>query len=273
MAALPYIQLYVSDYLSDAAHLTAIQHGAYLLLIFNYWQKGHALNNSNERLANVARMSNAEWEENKAVIAEFFRIEGDEWHHDRIDSDLFAVAAKSTKASRAGKASANNRAASVQQSSSERSTDVEQTLNHTDTDTDIDKSKEQKGGRPPALTLPEWLPESAWHDWHVFRNQRKGWTPKARELSLAALAKLYAKGHDPTAVIERSIERGWTGLFEPSGSLPPRAAQPAQPSKTLAAIQRLEDRKNANLDRERNIPRLTEAAHAQLESPASAGRN
>ncbi len=143
----------------------------------------------------------------------------------------------------------------------------------TDTDTDTDKSKEQKGGRPPALTLPEWLPESAWHDWHAFRNQRKGWTQKARELSLASLTKLYAKGHDPTAVIERSIERGWTGLFEPSGSSPPRAAQPAQPSKTLAAIQRLEDRKNANLDRERNIPRLTEAANAQLESPASAGRN
>ena len=169
MAALPYIQLYVSDYLSDAAHLTAIQHGAYLLLIFNYWQKGHALNNSNERLANVARMSNAEWEENKAVIAEFFRIDGDEWHHDRIDSDLFAVAAKSTKASRAGKASANNRAANVQHATSERSTNVEQTLNHTDTDTEqkiLSSSDDDLPAEPkptaPAIPYDDIL--SAFHE-------------------------------------------------------------------------------------------------------------
>lgn len=77
-----------------------------------------------------------------------------------------------------------------------------------------DSLKKQKGGKPPALTLPDWLPQSAWDDWHAFRNSRKGWTQKARELSLRTLTKLYAKGHDPTAVIENSIEKGWTGLFE-----------------------------------------------------------
>jgi hypothetical protein len=77
-----------------------------------------------------------------------------------------------------------------------------------------DSLQKQKGGKPPALTLPAWLPESAWADWHVFRNQRKGWTHKARELSLATLTKLRKHGHDPTQVIEQSIERGWTGLFE-----------------------------------------------------------
>ena len=78
-----------------------------------------------------------------------------------------------------------------------------------------DSREKQKGGKPPALTLPDWLPESAWLDWHAYRNSRKGWTHKARELSLAKLTKLRTQGHDPTAVIEQSIERGWTGLFEP----------------------------------------------------------
>ena len=78
-----------------------------------------------------------------------------------------------------------------------------------------EQDQKQKGGKPPALTLPDWLPQSAWADWHAFRNTRKGWTYKARELSLAKLTKLRTQGHDPTAVIEQSIERGWTGLFEP----------------------------------------------------------
>ena len=134
MAALPYIQLYVADYLADTAHLTAAQHGAYLLLIMNYWQRGKPLNNFNERLTNVARMSNDEWETNKKVLQEFFIIDGDEWTHSRIEADLAAVLSKSTKASAAGKASA-------QRKLNERSTNVDRTFNHTDTDTDTDTDK------------------------------------------------------------------------------------------------------------------------------------
>lgn len=65
-------------------------------------------------------------------------------------------------------------------------------------------------------TLPPWLPERSWADWCAFRLKKsgKGWTERAAELSLRKLAALRDQGHDPTAVIEQSIERGWTGLFE-----------------------------------------------------------
>lgn len=80
----------------------------------------------------------------------------------------------------------------------------------------IQKQEDQKKGAAKAsqLGLPDWLPKSAWNDWHNFRNSMKGWTHKAKTLSLGTLTKLREKGHDPTAVIEQSIERGWTGLFE-----------------------------------------------------------
>lgn len=68
---------------------------------------------------------------------------------------------------------------------------------------------EKKG----ALTLPDWLPEANWKMWHDFRNSRRGWTHRARELSLLTLTKLRDAGGDPVAIIEQSIERGWTGLF------------------------------------------------------------
>jgi len=73
------------------------------------------------------------------------------------------------------------------------------------------KEESKTRAAPPAL--PDWLPPAVWDDWHKFRNARKGWTPKARALSLAKLGRLYDDGNDPQAVIEQSIERGWTGLF------------------------------------------------------------
>ena len=109
MTTLPYIQLYISDYLADTAHLTTAQHGAYLLLIFNYWQKGHALNNNGERLANVTRMNSEEWADAQRVLREFFRIDGDLWFHERIESDLEKVRDQISKNSKSGKIGAEKR--------------------------------------------------------------------------------------------------------------------------------------------------------------------
>ena len=128
MASLPYMQLYVSDYLADTAHLTAQQHGAYMLLLMNYWQKGRALENTDERLQHVARLTSEEWAANKSILAEFFLVEGDTWTHSRIEEDLAKVREKSVKASANGKRSFNARL-----------TPAQQTLNHKDKDKDIDK--------------------------------------------------------------------------------------------------------------------------------------
>ena len=56
MASLPFIQIYIADYMADTQHLTTEEHGAYLLLIFNYWQTGKPLRI--DRLQMIARMGN-----------------------------------------------------------------------------------------------------------------------------------------------------------------------------------------------------------------------
>jgi uncharacterized protein YdaU (DUF1376 family) len=141
MAALPYMQLYIADYLADTSHLTTLQHGAYLLLIFNYWQRGKPLSSTSERLASVARMSNEEWKIIEPVLAEFFKVTDSEWIHHRIESDLLDVLSKSTKASAAGKASARKRYGNRDLPFNERSTGDEPL--RTDTDTDAEPDAEE----------------------------------------------------------------------------------------------------------------------------------
>lgn len=69
---------------------------------------------------------------------------------------------------------------------------------------------------PAKLTLPDWLTAESWGMWDRFRKQKggKAWTDDAKRLSLSTLTKLHAAGNDPKAVIEQSIERGYTGLFD-----------------------------------------------------------
>ncbi|MFG3963083.1 DUF1376 domain-containing protein [Escherichia coli] len=86
MAALPYMQLYIADYLADTMHLSAEEHGAYLLLMFNYWQTGKPI--PKNRLAKIARLTNERWADVEPSLREFFCDNGDEWVHLRIERDL-----------------------------------------------------------------------------------------------------------------------------------------------------------------------------------------
>jgi uncharacterized protein YdaU (DUF1376 family) len=136
VTSLPYMQLYVSDYLADTAHLTAQQHGAYMLLLMNYWQRGKALDNSNERLSHVARLSLEEWADAKPTLEEFFIVEGNLWTHARVEDDLEKIREKSAKASFAGTRSV------VARGLNKRSTNAEQALNHKEEDKEEEEDKD-----------------------------------------------------------------------------------------------------------------------------------
>lgn len=86
--------LYVADYLADTGHLSAAEHGAYLLLIMHYWQNG-GLPNEDRRLARIARMSPAEWDDARETLFDMFE---DGWRHHRIDAELKAAQEISEKA-------------------------------------------------------------------------------------------------------------------------------------------------------------------------------
>jgi uncharacterized protein YdaU (DUF1376 family) len=109
------MQLYTSDYLADTAHLTTEEHGAYLLLLMNYWQRGKPLDNTDGRLAHVARLSAERWQEVEPILAEFFMIEGNIWVQARIERDLDKIRDKSSKLAANGSIGGSKRQANAKQ--------------------------------------------------------------------------------------------------------------------------------------------------------------
>ena len=82
-----WMPLFVADYLADTNRLTTVQHGAYLLLIMDYWRNG-ALPDDDAILAQVTRMSPDAWSIAKATIQAFFQIENGKWTHRRIELEM-----------------------------------------------------------------------------------------------------------------------------------------------------------------------------------------
>jgi len=88
MPATPYMKLYIGDYLGDTSHLTTLQHGAYLLLIMAYWQKGGCVRNADAMLRQCTRTTPEEWEACREVVLEFFEDREGFLYHKRIDKEL-----------------------------------------------------------------------------------------------------------------------------------------------------------------------------------------
>ncbi|EFK5749478.1 DUF1376 domain-containing protein [Escherichia coli] len=245
MAALPYMQLYIADYLADTMHLSAEEHGAYLLLMFNYWQTGKPI--PKNRLAKIARLTNERWADVEPSLQEFFCDNGEEWVHLRIEEDLASVREKLTKKSAAGKASVQARRSRKEadvQTKQERNltgvqTDVEVVFEHdvntkaTNKDTDKDLKtdpplKPPRGNRgvkkfdPLDIALPNWISVSLWREWVEFRQalRKPIRTEQGANGAIRELEKFRQQGFSPEQVIRHSIANEYQGLFAPKGVRP-----------------------------------------------------
>ena len=245
MAALPYMQLYIADYLADTMHLSAEEHGAYLLLMFNYWQTGKPI--PKNRLAKIARLTNERWAGVEPSLREFFCDNGEEWVHLRIEEDLASVREKLTKKSAAGKASVQARRSRKEadvQTKQERNltgvqTDVEVVFEHdvntkaTNKDTDKELKTDPplnppRGNRgvkkfdPLDIALPNWISVSLWREWVEFRQalRKPIRTEQGANGAIRELEKFRQQGFSPEQVIRHSIANEYKGLFAPKGVRP-----------------------------------------------------
>ena len=124
MAALPYMNFYVGDYLADTMHLSTLEHGAYLLLIMHYWRTGKPIDISH--IPSICGLTKRQFNNIKNTLLAFFFVDelGKVRHH-RIEVELNEAKQKVNQRKAAGKASAAKR---LQEKSNERSTSVEFSL-------------------------------------------------------------------------------------------------------------------------------------------------
>jgi uncharacterized protein YdaU (DUF1376 family) len=112
----PWFPFYVGDYVRDTARLTTEGHGAYLLLMLDYWANG-APPDDDETLSSIARLSLDAWLKLRQKLAPFFQIADGKWMHKRIEKEREIAQEKHEKRVNAGKAGGEAKAKNKQCSS------------------------------------------------------------------------------------------------------------------------------------------------------------
>lgn len=92
-----WMPLFIGDYLADTGRLTTEQHGAYLLLIMDYWRNGPPPNDD-AVLANITRSTSGNWKRLRVAIEGFFVVADGKWGHSRIDREIEDAEAGKLKA-------------------------------------------------------------------------------------------------------------------------------------------------------------------------------
>lgn len=200
-----YYPHHIRDCLADAGTLPNEYLGAYMRLIWRYYADETPFTGEIEDIAFDALSSP---EIIRQLLRRFFVLTPDGWRNNRCEEVIAEYKEKAGKAAKSANARWNG--ANAMRTHSECI--ANEPIFDANQEPITKKKQDQKKGRAP-MALPEWLSAETWGMWHDFRNARKGWTAKARALSLRTLTRLRAGGHDPGLVIEQSIERGYTGLF------------------------------------------------------------
>lgn len=98
MAVRPYMKLWIADYLGDTQHLSAEQHGAYLLLLMTMWRAQGSLPNDPVKLARIARVTGRKWKAISPEIMDLFDVEDGKVTQKRLVKELREATDKSNTA-------------------------------------------------------------------------------------------------------------------------------------------------------------------------------
>lgn len=82
-----WMPLYVADYLSATSRLTTEQHGAYLLLLMDYWKNGAPPDND-AVLAQITRLSPDAWTNARTMLQPFFEVMNGAWVQARVEAEM-----------------------------------------------------------------------------------------------------------------------------------------------------------------------------------------
>src|SRR5215469_7478047 len=80
--------LSISDYLADTQHLTTVQHGAYLLLLMTMRRAGGWLDDDDQKLARIVKMTVSKWRVIASDIRSLMIFQDGKLSQKRVLSDI-----------------------------------------------------------------------------------------------------------------------------------------------------------------------------------------
>lgn len=220
------------DYLNDPCvlRMTLLERGAYSTLLFALWDQpepGVAMADQC-LLAGLARAAPDEWDMVEDAVSRCFDLDTRPgyWVQKRMVAEHKRQDAYYALKSRLGKSGAAKRwdgramaEPSLPQWQSDSASPASPALPaKEETKTSSPSARSGRKAKVDPGPLPDWLPFEVWQSWDEYRRSKpRGapWTQKAALLSITALDTLREQGFSPKEVVERSILRGWTGLFPP----------------------------------------------------------
>lgn len=83
-----WLPLRIEAYRNKTQGLTTQEHGAYLLLLIEYWSNQGPISSREKSLAAITRMSLEEWREISDIVLSYFQVDGDLLRNRRMDEEL-----------------------------------------------------------------------------------------------------------------------------------------------------------------------------------------
>jgi uncharacterized protein YdaU (DUF1376 family) len=177
--------IHIGDYKRDTGHLRALEHGAYLLLLFHHWSTG-ALPDDDRQLSAIACMTPAEWKRAKPILSRFF---DKGWVHGRVINDLTEANAAYERRAKAGRESGKARTRGEHCSNNVQATPQQPITDNQEEDrignaragvsafTEGSKTLASALWEALGITHPLQIPvELAGADWRAIEWERAGWT-------------------------------------------------------------------------------------------------
>jgi uncharacterized protein YdaU (DUF1376 family) len=199
-----WMPLYVADYISATSRLTTEQHGAYLLLLMDYWKNGAPPDND-QVLAQITKLSHDAWTNARTMLEGFFDVCDGHWFQHRLEAEMVKANHNKTANSKRGKAGAAARwgkkdASSIPGASLE-------VCSADSTSPSPTPSNNKRKEKATSVACPDSVNQQVWHD---FLKMRKTMNKPFSETALKLIIHEAEKaGWSLENALAECCTRGW----------------------------------------------------------------
>lgn len=206
MADYQYVRWFPADYVRDTRRFSQAEHGAYLLLLNEYYLTGGPLPDDDKVLSRITLSDTlSDWLALRSVLAERFQVADGVWRHKRCDKEI--AQAKSTREARVKGALATNAQRDAQRLAQR---DAQRPLSDTQPEPEPDKgaARAREGERPGYLSD---------EDDRRVELKRRGWNDEQIDWAEEELARR-RQGFKPASYLHTML----SGEFGTNGTAPKR---------------------------------------------------